>query len=209
MNENIEKIFISEIIEKKHTVNSNRHRSGNSVRKSARKVFFVSDSMSRKEKRQHTKAGKVECYNMYETILPKDEFFLKDLETQKLMMSKWRDMYSNEKVMKGMGITANATFARIINELNLPKKRRVNTNGRKTKSSVAITTKVGQVKEVKQEVIEQEDNVVKLITNGLHLEYNGVYDADSINRILTKLQLLVDGEENKFRINIEFSEVSA
>jgi hypothetical protein len=46
-----------------------------------------------------------------------------------------------------------------------------------------------------------------IVTKGLHLEYNGNYDVESLNRLFTKLQLLVDGEPNKFRISLSLSEI--
>jgi hypothetical protein len=46
-----------------------------------------------------------------------------------------------------------------------------------------------------------------IITKGLHLEYNGNYDVDSLNRLFTKLQLLIDGEPNKYRISLSLSEI--
>jgi hypothetical protein len=45
-----------------------------------------------------------------------------------------------------------------------------------------------------------------LISRGMHFEYNGEYNAESIIKIMTKLQLLVEGEENQFNLAISLTE---
>jgi hypothetical protein len=59
--------------------------------------------------------------------------------------------------------------------------------------------------EVKQDIKDHVQTMI--ITKGLHLEYNGNYDVDSLNRLFTKLQLLIDGEPNKYRISLSLSEI--
>jgi hypothetical protein len=62
--------------------------------------------------------------------------------------------------------------------------------------------------EPKNNYTQQAPEVFKpmLITKGLHLEYNGDYTADQLTKIFTKLQVLTDGEENKFSLSISLSE---
>jgi hypothetical protein len=41
---------------------------------------------------------------------------------------------------------------------------------------------------------------------GLHLNYNGIYDAEQLSKIFTKLQLLTDEENCKFKLHISLTE---
>jgi hypothetical protein len=47
---------------------------------------------------------------------------------------------------------------------------------------------------------------MRILTQGLHLEYNGEFDAEQLSKIFTKLQLVTDGEENKFYLSISLTE---
>jgi len=40
----------------------------------------------------------------------------------------------------------------------------------------------------------------------LDLKYNGVYQSEDLSRILTKLQLLIEGENNSFVVSIKVQE---
>ena len=42
---------------------------------------------------------------MYETIIPLKEFKLKDEETQKKLLTRWREIYPNAKIIKEMGFS--------------------------------------------------------------------------------------------------------
>jgi len=53
---------------------------------------------------------------------------------------------------------------------------------------------------------EKEKDTNPIIFNGLQLNYNGVYNCEEIEKILTKLQLLVSGEENDFIMSITLQE---
>lgn len=68
-----------------------------------------------------------------------------------------------------------------------------------------------EIEQPKQEEVQAkiQEEVVKtmIITKGLHLEYNGTYDVEALNRLFTKLQLLVDGEPCKYNISLSLSEV--
>jgi hypothetical protein len=161
----------------------------------------------------------VESYNMYTTILNWTEWQTKDEETQKTLMTKWREIYPNSKIMDELGQGRpskfnSQSFADIVNGLGIPKKQRNNSGPRKAKAKKSELPKMSLLEfaevepkeEVKQEI--QETVQAQLITKGLHLEYNGQYDVESLNRLFTKLQLLIDGEPNKYRINLSLSEIT-
>jgi transposase len=69
-----------------------------------------------------------------------------------------------------------------------------------------------EVLEVEKEIVKEvakEESPVKslLVTNGLHLEYNGSYQVEALSTLFTKLQLLLEGEPNKYRISLSLSEI--
>ena len=184
---------------KKREAYANKSRTGKGGSKSRRNGMLPTDRMTKQELAEYTKAGEVVISNMYETIIPKKEFDLKPKDLQKTMLMRWREIYPNSKIMKEMGISGNNAFSAMLNELDVPKKKRGGYRGRRnaTPQSVPVSTPAKQTEEV----------ITKLVTNGLHLEYNGNYDAKQIENILAKLQLLVSGEENKFRLSIVLSEI--
>jgi hypothetical protein len=217
--ENIEKIFLDEIREKKRAGTGIFSRKGHGVKhgiSGALKTPFY----YMKTKERNKLNGEVEVSNMYSTILNWDEWNLKDKETQKKLMIKWREIYSNTKIMEqlqvGRGKPFNAqSFADIVNHLGCPAKIRGGSKPRKNKSAAITTVKEDKsptllefaevASQLEFEVPKQEIKQI-LITRGLHLEYNGEYDPEQLSKILTKLQLLIEGEPNKFKISLSLSE---
>lgn len=204
--ENIERVFQEEIREKKRIGSGVYSRRGKGVKHGISGALRTPyHYMTNKEKKKLN--GEVETYSMYETVLEKNEFLTKDLDLQKLMLTRWREIYDNDLIKEAMGMT-NKAYHDLVNELELPKKRR---SGRPVGSKATATPKPKKTEEIKKPVeIKEKVSIgeVKpiIITNGLHLEYNGNYNAEDINKILMKLQLLVDGEENKFNLSISLSE---
>jgi hypothetical protein len=223
-NENIERLLREDIIEKKKVGRGAFSMRGKGVKHGISGAFRTpSYFMTNKEKKQLN--GEVETFNMYETILPYEDFKLKDKDLQKLMLTKWRETYDNMKIRTELGLS-NKAFYDLVAELGIPKKTRIEKAGSrrvgrpkqaKPKATASVTPKKNLLDlveesiqaEVKKEKQESKIPTVQtLITNGLHVEYNGNYDADTINKILTKIQLLVDGESNEFRISLSLSEIS-
>lgn len=212
-------IFDLEVKEKKNQAFLNKARTGarggSRGRKGMRTPF---DYMSRIEKKKLN--GEVESYNMFTTILNWNEWNQKDKTEQKELMIKWREIYSNAEIMKTLG-EGRATpfntqsFADIINNLGCPPKRKkVQSSGEKSKRKAKPVT-IAEVQE-KPSILElaleldstheQYPIQTNIVTNGLHLEYIGEYDAEQLSKIFTKLQLLIDGEENKFKISLQLTE---
>lgn len=211
-------IFDLEVRDKKNQAYANKSKTGSKGGSSSRKgVRTAYDFMTKKEKK--SLIGEVRVGNMYTTILNWQEWQTKDKETQKNLLTKWREVHSNGKIMEELGQGRDKKFnsqsyADLVNELGCPKKLRNNSGPRKakTKTTVEIPKKslLEFAEEPKQEVQQAQiqNEVVKLLTRGLHLEYNGTYDVEALNRLFTKLQLLVDGEPSKYNISLSLSEVS-
>ena len=105
----IEKVFLKEIQEKKNHAYNNRSRTGGGGGSSSRKgVRTAYDYMSSKEKKKLN--SEIEVFNMYETIIPLKEFELKDEETQKKLLTRWREIYPNAKIIKEMGFRGLGLF---------------------------------------------------------------------------------------------------
>ncbi len=180
----IDQLFYEDVREKKRIGSGAFHKRGKGVRQGMRGIKMPYDFMKTKERNKLN--GECVVSNMYDAIITREEFEQKDDETKKRLLTKWRELYSNKEIMQGMGITAAGTFAKYINELKIPKKSKIK------KSNFIAPSK--------------QEQVVKLLNTGLHLEYSGSYNSDQINKILTKLQLLIEGEENNFTINISITE---
>lgn len=214
--ENIEKLFMEEVREKKKTGTGAFHMRGRGVKNGFNGALRTPYHFM-KTKERNKLNGEVETYNMFTTIIPREEFFLKDLETQKDLLIKWREIFDNDKIKGEMGIS-NKTYFDLVNELQLPKKRRGgSTNVQKgrlkkqaqkqTKVSNNLQFELPQLDSIQPEsTIPPETHIQKIITEGLYLEYNGDFDSDALNKLFTKLQLLIDGESNKFNISLSLTE---
>lgn len=209
----IERMLREDIREKKKTASGSFHMRGKGVKHGFSGALRTpSYYMSNKQKNQLN--GELKVSNMYETILSKEEFFKHSEEMQKIMLTKWRENYQNNEIMEHMGISGSGAFAKIIERLEIPKKPRIyNENSHKKKRTARITKKTSAIT---QQTLStntqpnqgdiQQPQAIKLLQTGLSLEYNGTYDADQLSKIFTKLQLITDGEECKFLLNISLSE---
>jgi hypothetical protein len=199
---NWDSIFNLEVREKKNQVFNSKAKTGSKGGSKSRKgMRTASDYLSKEEKKKLN--GEVERYNMYETILNWSEWQNKDKETQKMLLTKWREIYPNSKIMAELAEGRHAkfnsqSFNEIVQELGCPAKARSYTP-RKSKTKVVPIPQEVQLE-------KQPEPIQQLITSGMHFEYNGDFDSQTIGRILTKLQLLVEGEDNKFHLSISLQE---
>jgi len=134
---------------------------------------------------------KVEISNMFETIIPKEEFETKTKTEQKNMLTYWRTKYSNKEIMLALDVKSQGGFAALLKDLGVPLKTRGGSRRGNVKKEVSAAAAAVPAIE---------------IVGGLKLEYNGCYDSVELGKILTKLQLLTDGEENKFIVTIQLKE---
>jgi hypothetical protein len=218
-------IFDLEIREKRAQAFLNKSKTGSRGGSKSRKGMRTpSDYMTKKERKELS--GEVRAYNM-NSLMDWKSFNEKTTEDKKTLLTHWRNIYKNTEIMtalsEGRGSQLNSqSFADLVNGLGIPKKARVNTGERKPKPRQAKTVAILEPEQkplgepmsllqmaetfTQPKEIQTPQQPTQLITKGLHLEYNGVYDADTINKILTKLQLLVDGEQNKFNVSITLTE---
>lgn len=217
----IERIFNDDIRDKKKTGSGSFHKRGKGVKhgfKGALRTPYY--YMTNKEKKALN--GDVEVSFMYETVIPYEEFVLKDTEIQKAMLIRWRELFSNEHIKKEMGVY-NKRYYDIVEELKIPKKRnrvfKEKTIKKETTQKVAAmsperTPELKLVENSKNENIEIMEKIVEKIVEkkevevlGLDLNYNKICDVEEISRILTKLQLMVEGEPTDFDVKISIKQM--
>lgn len=158
--------------------------------------------MSKKELREYTKAGKVVVTNVYKTILPRIEFESQTEDVQRAMMIKWREMYGNDEIMEGLGITGNNTFYKIIERLNIPPKPR---GGGKKRGKAKNTSnkKIQVTNTTKPRVVKEDIQLPK----GFNLSYSGEYTSAELEKIFNKLSVIVSDDSNRFKLSVTLSEI--
>lgn len=214
-----ERMFNDDIREKRKAGSGSFHKRGKGVKhgmSGALKTPY--HYMSNKEKKKLN--GEVRVYSMYETIIPMEEFKLKDIETQKLLLTRWREIYENDIIKAEMGLSTKYYYDLVVS-LQLPKKPRggnvmkaARDKKPKKEAKVAISRqaqiKAPEITEpILQPVLQLADSqpqVQKIIIQGLNLEYNGEYNAEDLAKIFTKLQLIIDGESNNYNLCLSLSE---
>lgn len=209
-NENIEKLFQEDIRDKRRTGSGQFHRRGKGVKHGISGALRTSYYfMSAKERKQLN--SEVRAFNMYDKILKRDEFYANDKETQKKLLIHWRDNFSNQEITKEMGVGIN-TLSKLIKELELPPKPRGGARKGTGERKARTKAKTPQINNTTLETISENPPVPQvtpiLITKGFNLEYNGEFDAEHISKIFTKLQLVIEGEENKFNVSISITEIT-
>lgn len=221
MGEDIERIFLDDIREKRRVGSGAFHVRGKGVKHGFSGALRTPYHFM-KTKERNALNGIVETSNIYSSILNWTEWSLKDRETQKQLLTKWRELYPNTKIMEELQIGRNKpfnvqSFADIVNDLGCPPKNRQAQIRREKKEqkekrkvkNIAATPKKQESTLLQFELPEPPKEEIKaiLISNGLHLEYNGEYDQEQLTKIFTKLQLLIDSEPNKFKIALCLTEV--
>ena len=217
----VEKEFKSEIYEKKKLSYGNRNKTTATGKSGSRRGMRTPyDYMDREEKEKLN--SEVVISNLDDIIIKKSQFDIISKERQKELLTHWRDLYDNKTIMKEMGINSTNVLSRYIHELDIPKKRRI-TKDSSTKKRKATTAAKIQTKKTPQISLQFEESTIQspVIENmlqqpqqpknlqpveGLHLNYNGIYDAEQLSKIFTKLQLLTDEENCKFKLHISLTE---
>jgi len=210
-----ERLFNDEVRDKKKTASGVHHKTGKNGY--VGKMRFPSDIMSRKEKRKYKGNSKVSISNLYEEIIPVEEFEKLEEYEQRNMLSYWRNTYSNKTITDGMGIW-NAKYYRIVADLGLPKAKRVDASSEKKprKATAKTASKEPAIQSAIQSSLMQHEAappapvaappapvVQQIMIEGLHLSFIGTYDAEKIQKQLSKFDLLLEGEEDDFYIEMK------
>jgi hypothetical protein len=200
-----EKLFKEEVRDKKRTASGVHSKTGK--RGYVGKMRFPSDIMSRKEKYNYRKAGKVVTTQLYEKIIPVEEF--EELETyeQKNMMAYWRNVYTNKEITTAMGIHNNR-FYRIVKELELPKAPRVDRKPPRRAKGVNVQDKQEKAIAVEPSPIKmpepetKPEPVQEVLVDGIHLVFSGTYSPELIQKKLGKFELMLEDETDDFYVEL-------
>lgn len=122
----IEKMFIQDIREKKRAGNGSFSRSGKGSSKGRVRggMKTHADFLKGKEKREYTKPGKIEVFNMKD-IISKQAYFQKSEADQKTLLSTWRENYKNDEILEKMGIN-KTDYYNLVHKFGLKKQDRGN-----------------------------------------------------------------------------------
>ena len=134
-----EQVFHEDVREKRKAASGVHHKTGK--RGYTGKILFPTDFMSRKEKYNHRKAGKCMTTNLFDNILPIDEFEALESHEQRNMLAYWRNKYTNKEITEKMGIW-NARYYKIVADLGLPKAPRVNTDKPRKSNAVKVNDEI-------------------------------------------------------------------
>jgi hypothetical protein len=208
------KLFHNEVREKKKAASGVHHKTGKNGYVGT--MRFPSDIMSRSEKIRYRRSSKVMISNMYETIMPIAEFDQLEKYEQKNRLQFWRNTYSNKEILKDMGIS-NKRFYDLVKDLDLPKAPRIKTEktirkaAAKTveKESESIASMPAPVAAEKQPEQPEKPVVQEIIVDGLHLVFNGTYKAPRIQKFLSKIDMLLEEEDDEFYVEIKIMQKAA
>ncbi len=206
-----ERLFNEEVRDKKKTASGVHHKTGKNGYVGT--MRFPSDIMSRKEKIRYKGNSKVSISNLYEEIIKIEEFEKLETHEQRNRLAYWRNQYSNKEITEGMGIWNNKYY-RIVADLGLPRGKRVDGAPRKATAKKAtkepaiqsaIQSSLMKLKEVPPAPVAAPPAPVvqEIMVDGLHLSFIGTYSPEKIQKQLSKFDLLLEGEDDDFYIEMK------
>ena len=194
-------LFDDEIRRKQKERSALRSKTGSKGSSRSRKgVNTPYDYMTTREKRKLS--SEVSVKNLFDLLLSKEEFENYPKEKQREILSHWRDIYPNGKIMTALEIKSQGTFNQLLERLDVPKKRSWSRSKQTKEKRADKSESTRKEKEMDPPLVAP----APYILDGLDLKYNGVYQSEDLSRILTKLQLLIDGENNSFVVSIKVQE---
>lgn len=187
-----EQCFLQDVREKKQAATGVHSKKGK--RGYVGKMLFPTDFMTRKEKYNYRKGGKIVSSNMYDIILPIKEFEALEPFEKKNRMQYWRSNNSIKTIQKEMQIP-NAKFYAIVKELGLP------TLDRSPRNKRAAKTIAVKVEKKAAPIIVQEK-----MNSTFNLSFNGTFPGDDILKQLTKFISLLEGEKDHYYVNFNLQQ---
>jgi transposase len=166
-----------------------------------KRVFTALDFLTGKEKREYTKAGPITVTSLYDQILKRADFEQLEAEEQKKRLQHWRENNRSKDIQKEMGVSPNK-FYEYIEQFGLPKAA---TTGKARKAKAKLVTPK-ETEEILKKIEQEKPAVLDL--SGLNIAYNGSYKGDDIKKILNKLDIILDGEDGEFKIELKIMQRS-
>jgi hypothetical protein len=198
-----ERAFYEDVREKKKAASGVHSKTGK--KGYVGKMLFPTDIMSRKDKYNYRKAGKIVSSNLYEKIISIAEFNELEEFEKRNMLAYWRNVYTSKEIKTGMKVSS-ATYYRIVNELGLPVAPRNNKRRKAKVNTVTIEPKA--VAPVAAPVAAPAEPVQEVMVNGIHFVYSGNFSAEHIQNQILKFASILDGEEDEFYIEFKLMQKS-
>jgi hypothetical protein len=201
---NIAKMFHDEVREKKRTASGVHHRTGK--RGYVGKLYFTSDLLKGKEKRAYKGTGRVKRSNMYDTIIPLEEFEQLDEDKQRQHLQNYKIKHTGEAIMRAWNINSYKYY-KIIDKLGIKKEER-----QSNKNKNSSKPKPTQLSLIKDKLEDKQEPVIEIIErkereNGMTLSLNGDYSANELVRKLEKFGIILSDEPMDFKVEIRIAEL--
>jgi hypothetical protein len=196
---NIEKEFYHEVNEKKRVGTGVHSRTGR--RGYVGKILFSYDLMNPKERREYMKPSKVEVYNMFDTIIPYNDFKLMDRETRIKYLSEYTKRFTQKEIADAWGVKPDTVY-NYFYRYKIPVVKKARGGGPRKR---VTETKPAETVSVVNTVIERPKIMVEL-GEGFSVQLNGEFDAETLQRRLEKLAFLLE-EGKKYSIKLVLNEI--
>jgi hypothetical protein len=210
-----ESLFNQDIRDKKRTASGTRSKTG--LRGYVGTMRMPCDLMSSKEKRQYRKCGKVVRYNMYETIMPFDEFKQLPKEEQSTVLQKLRERHKNKEIQRVWEVNSQ-TYYSLVNKLGLP------TRNQTSKTlPIPSATKLSDLRPSPDVIPEPTPDMTKLmesmieeffkkqqtqvVPSGFSTSIDGEYDSYDLAKKLESLAVMLRSEDTKYRVTLTVQEL--
>lgn len=188
--EPIDKIFEDDVYEKRLA-----GRIAN-VSRGARAKRYPHEMMTGKEKRDYTKSGKVQVTNMYENILPYEEFKkIEPAEKRAEVLQSWRDKFNNAQIERTWGMKTHQYY-KVVKEHGL--KTATPGNAKAKQQSIGAGSNANQR--------TNKNNAVVLNSEGLGISYAGVFKIADLETKFTKIVGFLKDEGGAFSVSISVFE---
>lgn len=211
----------SEIEKMLHAENRDKKRIGSNIYKRTGtrgytgSIRSAHDLLKGKAKKEYEGNSKVMTTNMYDKILPREEFDKLETHIQKNMMSYWYLTHGTLAIRSGMSIGAQTLYS-YLDKLGIERKGKEGRKPRSGKNKATPKQKPTKAPDQKQlEIVDINSMYPTILTPeppqqinnwGLNVNYSGTYTPEEIQRILQKLDLILQDEKSDFTIEIKLSQ---
>jgi hypothetical protein len=197
-----DRLFYEEIRDKKKGFSGVHGKTGK--RGHVGKLFTMDDMLKGKEKRKYRGTTKVRRFNLYDKILPREEFETLSDDQQKTAILKWREQQPVKNIYRELGMSSQ-TFYNRMDKLGIPKGTRG--KGRIKKNPVNQTVNV--VNQIPPAVAPAPAPVNSPDPVGLTIKWNGNNEPKTVEEITDKFLKLAEflkDEKSKYFVDIVIRE---
>lgn len=193
----IEKMFNSEIRDKKRAANGVHSKTG--TRGYVGKMLFASDLLRGKEKREYIKPIMIGEYNMYDVILKYDHFTSLTADEKIKYLSEYTKRYTLTELAEAWNLSYKTLYAKF-QQYNIPVVKR-SPRGRATGSKASAIPKQAAAPKTPQAQPQQPQQ-----PDGFSISLHGEYSAADLVQRLERISLIMSDDENIFNVEIKITQ---